>query len=75
MLDTMEPIPKAVAPLPCIMSSAFFLQRSASSVRLKVSGGRAILIGTPPIVAIDQATNWESPCSPKTYASIELAAT
>jgi len=66
MLDTMEPIPKGVDPLAWIMLCDLYLHSFASSAWLKVLGGSALSMGTPPIVAPDHATTCESPCTPNT---------
>ena len=64
MLETMEPIPKGVAPLAWIMLCDLCLHSFASSAWLKVLGGSDLSMGTPPIVAVDHATTCESPCTP-----------
>jgi hypothetical protein len=56
MLETTAPMPKDVAPLPSMMVAAELRHFSAMRSRSKVPAGTASSMGTPPTVAMDQAT-------------------
>lgn len=76
MLDTAEPMPNGVVPFArIILCDRCWHSRENSAQLIKAAFERHSLIGTPPIVAADQAVTCDSPCTPNTKASIDFAAT